>query len=99
MNIDEVRRSVVLGEWIEEMKTTRGVIENDSVEKTGLVSVRNEILNRIEDMILFAESKMPGFDPLSDVQMAPAKAEIRQKAASALPRHSTRNQLFPWRKK
>lgn len=67
VNIDENRRRIVLQDWIDELKTCRGTIENDSCDKTGLSSTRHEILNRIESILSLAESKMPGFDPLNDV--------------------------------
>lgn len=72
-NVDEVRRRVILQEWIDELKISLGVIENDSLEKSGLVAARNEITNRLEAIISFAESKMPGFDPLDDIVCVQAK--------------------------
>lgn len=69
-NFDENRRRIVLQEWIDELKTCRGVIENDSCDKTGLSSTRHEILNRIEDVLSFAESRMPGFDPIAAISAA-----------------------------
>lgn len=71
-NIDDKRRKTVLNEWIDEIKASRGLIENDSLEKTGLVPVRNEILSRLEEILAYAESKKPGFDPIDDVVCVPA---------------------------
>lgn len=76
-NIDENRRRIVLQDWIDELKTCRGTIENDSCDRTGLSTARHEILNKIEAILSYTESKMPGFDPLTCVtEPSPIPVEL-----------------------
>lgn len=65
--IDEVLRKVVLEEWIEEISFSQARISNDFIEKTGLTSVRKEILAFLERAKQYAESKKPDFQPFSAI--------------------------------
>lgn len=88
-NIDEVVRRCMLEEWIDELQLTISYIDMFSVDNTGLCSVRKAIIDKLDEIVAYAESKKPGFDPFAVV--AAQKAQIEPLILERLARGRRRN--------